>query len=151
MIWIAAFIALTAALAAVAWWRGDCERAAAFGTVLLGLVVMAALRGDAHGIVAFAVWTVVSYLILRFPVASALYLLSAFCYILWLQGAWDYALQVVSNVSGLAGLAAVQYGKPRFNRVSRHWPRAWGRLALGGNGHIRDSVNSCREEKRKPE
>jgi hypothetical protein len=130
MIWVVAFIALTGALASAAWWRGQPEKVLAFCVVLIGLCIMAAIRGDAHGIIAFAVWTIASYLLLNFPAAATLYLLSAFCYTLQLQGGWAVATQVFSNVAGLAGLAAVWYGNPKWRYAGLDLSSPGGWLAV---------------------
>ena len=114
---------LTFALLAHRLFKADSARTIAFGAVLLGLLLMIGIQGNAGGIVAFAAWTLVSYAVLNFPVASMLYLFAALCYILKLQGAYPYGVQIVSNLSGVAGLVAIWYGKPRwqYNVDLRAW------------------------------
>jgi hypothetical protein len=48
-----------------------------------------------------------------FPVACLLFLASAFCYILELQGNYTYAIQVISNLAGLSGVFFIALGTPR--------------------------------------
>lgn len=127
---VAAFIALTAALALARLWRRDVCRALAFGFVAAGLCLMAAIQDHAGGIIAFATWTLVSYLLLNFPAASVLFLFSAFCYILELYGVWVLQIQIASNLAGVIGLAAIWYGRPKWNH----------RLAWGAGGRFSGTV-----------
>jgi len=125
---LAAFMVLALALCMIRLANRDQARALAYVAILCGLAVMAAIRGDAGGVLAFAVWTLCSYALLNFPVASTLYLFSAFCYILELQGAWQLQIQIASNLAGMAGLVAVWYGKPKWEHNF-----AWG----SGRGYTR--------------
>jgi hypothetical protein len=109
-----AFIALTGLICAYKAWRKQYTHAIALGIVCLGLLSMTFLRGNPiDGVVAFAVWTLVSYAVLMFPVACLLFLASAFCYILELQGNYAYAIQVISNLAGLSGVFFIALGTPR--------------------------------------
>lgn len=108
-----AFMGLVSALALASLWRKRFSHAAAFAVVACGLAVMSLIATRVDGVIAFAVWTLASYALLNFPKAAALYLASAFCYILELQGNWVFAIQVACNILGLVGLAAIWYGTPR--------------------------------------
>lgn len=132
----AAFLALVAALSLVSLARRDYERAVAFAFVFCGLAVMLFAWGNANGWIAFATWTLVSYLILNFPVASTLYLASAFCYIFGLWGWQTHIPQALSNLTGVFGLVAIWYGQPKRQRVSTDWLGS--RLAIPEGDDIAD-------------
>lgn len=108
------FIALTFSLAGWKLWKREQAKAVAYIVVALGLVIMSILPGRIDGILAFATWTLVSYALLNFPYAATLYLISAFCYILELQGAFLTPIQIGSNLCGLLGLVAIWNGTPRW-------------------------------------
>ena len=108
-----AFIGVVSALALASLWRKRLAHAAAYAVVACGLMVMSLIETRIDGVMAFAVWTLTSYALLNFPKAAAVYLASAFCYILELQGHWVFAIQVSCNILGLVGLAAIWYGTPR--------------------------------------
>lgn len=118
---LAAYIAATCILAGLRWQRRDTARALAYAAVLAGLVVMAAVRGPSEGIVAFSVWTLVSYSLRNFPLATTVYLGSAICYMLELQGAAMLYLQLASNALGVLGLVAIWYGQPRWQYIFHSW------------------------------
>lgn len=141
-----AFIGVTVILAAASMWRRRFENALAFGAVTAGLSVMALIAGNAGGIVAFAVWTLVSYAVLNFPIAAMLYLVSAFCYILELQGHWMLAIQVASNLAGVAGLAVLWYGTPKWRYVGMGRSRHWGLVFVDFNTSRRDPRAKERSE-----
>jgi len=143
---VAAFIALAAALAGVSAWRGEHERARAFVAVFVGLVVTAATRDHGDGWIAFSIWTLVSYTMLIFPVAATLYLVSAFCYILELQGRWLVGIQVVSNFAGLAGLVAVYRGNPMWRITGGGWLGLGGSVALDRYTKAGSARASLRDE-----
>lgn len=144
---VAAFIAVTVALALASWWRGHIERVFAFVIVAAGLGIMAATAGHAGGIMAFALWTLISYMLLNFPRAATLYLVSAFCYILELQGHWMIAIQVASNLAGLAGLVAIWYEHPKWKYVGFDWSRRWGALVVDFDAAKRNSQHSEANQK----
>lgn len=133
MIWVAAFIVITLALLAASSIMRRHEHAVAFSVVLAGLIVMAVFRSEANGVVAFAVWTMASYLLLNFPVAATLYLASAFCYTLQLSGHLNVALQVASNAAGLLGLVAIWNGTPRWRYSDRGYSGPGRFVALARN------------------
>ena len=141
-----AFLGVTIILAALSLWRRRVENALALGAVAIGLGVMAIIAGNAGGIVAFAVWTLVSYAVLNFRPAAALYLASAFCYILELQGHWLLAIQIASNLTGLVGLAALWYGKPKWRYVGFGRSRHWGLVFVDFNTARRNSSDAERPE-----
>jgi hypothetical protein len=116
-----AFICLVATLCAWQAWRKRFTNALALAVICGGLFLMVFLRGDPiDGIAAFAIWTLVSYLVLMFPLAAILFLVSAFCYILELQGSFAYYIQIASNLAGIAGVLAVWHGKPKWRyRIER--------------------------------
>jgi hypothetical protein len=122
-----AFMGVVAALLLASLWRGQNAHAVAFLIVLCGLGIMGAIRTQLDGVIGFAVWTLVSYMLLNFPRASTIYLCSAFCYIIELQGYWLLAIQIVSNGLGLAGLVAIWYGTPRIERGTDLGAIFWGR------------------------
>lgn len=128
---LAAYIAATCILAGLRWQRRDTARALAYCAVLAGLATMAAIRGPTEGIVAFAVWTLVSYSIRNFPLATTVYLGSAFCYMLELQGAAMLYLQLASNALGVLGLVAIWYGQPRWQYIPSSWIGSSRPLSLG--------------------
>lgn len=147
---VMAFLAITAALVAWRAYKRDRDRALAYAFVLVGLGIMAAIRGHAGGVVAFAVWTLVSYLLLNFPLAAALYLASAFCYIAELQGYGTFAIQIVSNLLGLAGLVAVSVQPPRWRYAgsSRPGPRRLLAMAYhAARGGARATIPAREEDK----
>ena len=110
-----ALIAVVAGIACFAAWRKDTPRALAFGIVACGLAAMVPIHSQIDGIIAFSIWTLASYMLRNFPVASLLYLLSAFCYILELKGVYLSQIQALSNVLGVLGLAAIWYGRPKWH------------------------------------
>jgi hypothetical protein len=128
---LAAYIAATCILAGLRLWRRDTARALAYCAVLMGLLTMAAIRGPAEGIVAFSVWTLVSYSLRNFPLATTVYLGSAFCYMLELQGAAMLYLQLASNALGVLGLVAIWYGQPRWQYIPPSWIGFSRPLSLG--------------------
>lgn len=144
---LASFIVIALALTGLAWWRGSLERALAFAFVAGGLGVMAAIYEQAGGVVAFAIWTIVSYLLLNFPIAATLYLVSAFCYILELQGVWMFQIQVASNLAGLIGLAVIWYEHPKWRYVGFGRAGIWGRLAVDYNTTSRRQGNAQETKK----
>ena len=136
---LAAYIAATCILAGLRLQRRDTARALAYCAVLAGLVTMAAIRGPAEGIVAFSVWTLVSYSMRNFPLATTVYLGSAFCYMLELQGAAMLYLQLASNALGVLGLVAIWYGQPRWQYVLPGWIGLGGPVSLGDDLAARGS------------
>jgi hypothetical protein len=136
-----AFIAVTGLLCAFQAWRKKFTHAIAFGVICASLCMMIFLRGDPiDGVVAFAVWTLVSHAVLMFPLASILFLLSAFCYILELQGNYAYAIQVTSNLLGLAGVLAVWYGTPKWKYRLENGIGLGSIIFMGGNAPSSSSV-----------
>ena len=136
-----AFMGVVTALMIASLWRGHQSHAAAFLVVLCGLGVMGLIRTELDGVLGFAVWTLISYMLLSFPRASTLYLCSAFCYIIELQGQWLMAIQIASNGLGLAGLVAIWYGTPRSERGIDMGAIFWGRhfvAADADQGRIRN-------------
>jgi hypothetical protein len=127
---LVAFMGIVAVLLVASLWRGQKPHAKAFLAVLCGLGVMGLIRTELDGVLGFAVWTLVSYVLLNFPRASAIYLLSAFCYIVELQGQWLLAIQLVSNGLGLAGLVAIWHGTPRGEHRTDLGVTFWGRRPL---------------------
>lgn len=110
-----ALITAVTGLACFAVWRRDYSRALAFAIVACGLCAMVPIHAQIDGIIAFSIWTLASYMLRNFPVASLLYLLSAFCYILELKGVYLWQIQALSNVLGVLGLAAIWYGRPKWH------------------------------------
>ena len=147
MTWVLAFCAVTLALIVAAVVVHRPAHAVGFFIVLSGLGLMAVFREDANGIIAFAIWTLASYLLINFPLASMLYLVSAFCYTLQMTGHFNFAIQVFSNILGLAGLAAIWYGKPKWRYVGIDWSRHWGGLAVAFN----DEKSNTRHPERNQE
>jgi NAD/NADP transhydrogenase beta subunit len=150
MIWLGAFLALVGGLSVASAIRREPEKALAYAFILGGLLLMLAVRGHANGWIAFAVWTLISYLILNFPIASTLYLASAFCYIFGLWGLSDYAAQVASNIAGLLGLVAVWYGRPKWQYVGNDRPSRWGAVSVAADV-ARGRARAERPSEEKPE
>jgi hypothetical protein len=112
-----ALLAIVGMLLCVALWRKDYPRSIVFAVVIAGLVLMIAIpsRDGVDGIVAFAIWTIASYMLRNFSWASVLFLSSEFCYNLELKGLYLWQIQAVSNVLGVVGLAAIWYGRPKWD------------------------------------
>lgn len=139
MIVALSFLALTIGLALVAEALNRRAQTIAFLIVAAALLVMVFAWGEAHGVIAFAVWTLASYLLLNFPAAATLYLVSAFLYLVPGGGWYGAALQIASNATGLAGLWMIWNAKPKWEYVGGDRARTWGGVAVGYDTHRRNS------------